>query len=144
MLLAPLNQTSGLQGLCDGSWSDLAGNDLGIGSGWKQSKQNQTPLCSDGTRGRSTLNHLIAALATQLHLCIAAFYVEPSGGEWQCVTYCRSPPARLHARPPAGRATARPPPRKHDGRSPAVPRRLPAVTRAFDAVWPLLTLNATS
>ena len=141
MLLAPLYQTSGLQGLCNGSWSDLAGDDLGIGSGWKQSKQNQTPLCSDGTRGRSTLDHLIAALAMQLHVFIAAFSVELLGCEWHCVTYCRIPPARLRARPPAGRAAARPP-RKHDGRSPAVPRRLPAVTRAFGAVWPLLQLNA--
>ena len=73
MLLAPLYQTSGLQGLCNGSWSDLAGDDLGIGSGWRQSKQNQTPLCSDGTRGRSTLDHLIAALATQLPILMLPF-----------------------------------------------------------------------
>ena len=70
VLLAPLNQTSGLQGLYDGSCSDLAGNDLGNGSGWKQNKQDQTPLCSDEIRSRSTFNNQIAALTTQLHFLI--------------------------------------------------------------------------
>ena len=37
---AHLNQTGGLQGLCNVSCDDLADNDLGAGSGWQQSRQN--------------------------------------------------------------------------------------------------------
>ena len=44
-----LNQTSGLQGLCHVSGGFLAGNDPGTGSGWRQSRPNRTPLCSDKT-----------------------------------------------------------------------------------------------
>jgi hypothetical protein len=65
---APLNQTSGLQGHPGGGWGDLAGDDLGTGSGWKQSRQNQTPLCSDEIRSPSTTANLSTALATPLHL----------------------------------------------------------------------------
>ena len=36
---APLNQTSGLQDHFDEGWGDLAGNDLGTGSGWNQNTQ---------------------------------------------------------------------------------------------------------
>ncbi len=64
----PLNQTSGLQGHPGGGWGDLAGDDLGTGSGWKQSRQNQTPLCSDETRSPNTTANLSAALAAPLHL----------------------------------------------------------------------------
>lgn len=63
----PLNQTSGLQGHPGGGWGDLAGDDLGTGSGWKQSRQNQTPLCSDETRSPNTTANLSAALAAPLH-----------------------------------------------------------------------------
>ena len=31
------NRTGGLQGICNGSCDDLADNDLGAGSGWRQS-----------------------------------------------------------------------------------------------------------
>ena len=68
---APLNQTSGLQGHSGGGWGDLAGDDLGTGSGWKKSRQNQTPLCSDETRSSSTSANLHAALAAPLHLSSA-------------------------------------------------------------------------
>lgn len=68
MWWAPLNQTSGLQGHSGGGWGDLAGNDLGTGSGWKQSRQNQTPLCSDETRSPSSTANLHAALAAPLRL----------------------------------------------------------------------------
>ena len=34
------NQTGGLQGLYNVSCDGLADNDLGVGSGWQQSKQN--------------------------------------------------------------------------------------------------------
>ena len=54
-----------------GGWGDLAGNDLGTGSGWKQSRQNQTPLCSDETRSPSSIAHLDTALAARLHLLFA-------------------------------------------------------------------------
>ena len=40
---ALLNQTGGLQGLCNVSCDDLADNDLGTGSGWQQSRQNWMP-----------------------------------------------------------------------------------------------------
>ena len=99
--------------------------------------REQPPPSSDGARGRSTLDHMIAAFAVHFRIFILVFSVELLGGEWLCATYCRRPPARLRARPPAGRAAARPHPRKHDGRSPAVSRPLPAVRSAFDAVWSL-------
>ena len=47
MSTALLNQTSGPQGYCGVSCGILAGNDLGTGSGWQQSRPNRTPLCSD-------------------------------------------------------------------------------------------------
>ena len=43
MWRAHLNQTGGLQGLCNVSCDDLAENDLGAGSGWQQSRQNWRP-----------------------------------------------------------------------------------------------------
>ena len=43
MWRAHLNQTGGLQGLCNVSCDDLADNDLGAGSGWQQSRQNWMP-----------------------------------------------------------------------------------------------------
>ena len=46
MLKSHLNRTGGLQGFRNGSCDDLAGNDLGTGSGWRQSRQNQTPLAA--------------------------------------------------------------------------------------------------
>ena len=64
---APLKQTGGLQGHFGGGWGDLAGNDLGTDSGWKQSRQNQTPLRGDETRSPSPTAHLDTALAAQLH-----------------------------------------------------------------------------
>ena len=64
---APLKQTSGLQGHFGEGWGDLAGNDLGTDSGWKQSRQNQTPLRGDETRSASPTAHLDTALAAQLH-----------------------------------------------------------------------------
>ena len=76
---APLNQTSGLQGHSGGGWGDLAGNDLGTGSGWKQSRQNQTPLCSDETRSPSTTASLRAALAATLHLSFVLLTLGPCG-----------------------------------------------------------------
>ena len=89
------------------------------------------------------LDHLIAALATQLHLLSASISVELLGGEWHCVTYCRRPPACPPARPQVvPQLFSRR--ENNDDRSPDVLRRLPAVTRSFDAVWPLLLLNATS
>ena len=60
-----------MQGHFGGGWGDLAGNDLGTGSGWKQSRQNQTPLCSDETRSSSSTAHLDTALAARLHLLFA-------------------------------------------------------------------------
>jgi hypothetical protein len=50
---APLNQNSGLQGCSSASRGTLAGNDLGIDRGWKQSRPSQTPLRSDETRSRN-------------------------------------------------------------------------------------------
>jgi hypothetical protein len=64
---APLNPTSGVQGHSGGGWGNLAGNDLGTGSGWKQSKQNQTPRRRDETRSQSAIANLRAAAATPLH-----------------------------------------------------------------------------
>jgi hypothetical protein len=40
MWRAHFNQTGGLQKLYNVSCDGLAGNDLGTGSGWEQSKQN--------------------------------------------------------------------------------------------------------
>ena len=60
--------TSGLQGHFGGGWGDLAGNDLGTGSGWKQSRQNQTPLRSDEIKSPNSTAHLDTALAARLHL----------------------------------------------------------------------------
>ena len=79
MWWAPLNQTSGLQGHSGGGWGDLAGNDLGTGSGWKQSRQNQTPLRSDETRSPSTTANLHAALAAPLHLSFVLLTLGPCG-----------------------------------------------------------------
>ena len=64
---APLKQTSGLQGHLGGGRGDLASNDLGTDSGWKQSRQNQTPLRGDETRSPNPTVHLDTALAAQLH-----------------------------------------------------------------------------
>jgi hypothetical protein len=41
-----LNRTDGLQGLRNGSCDDLPCNGSGTGSGWQQSKHNQTPLAA--------------------------------------------------------------------------------------------------
>ena len=45
--------------------------DLCLAVRWKQSRQNQTPLCSDETRSPSSTAHLGTALAAQLHLLFA-------------------------------------------------------------------------
>ena len=49
VLMAYPGQASSLQGSHDVSCDILAGDDLGIGSGWQQSKQNQALLAVEGT-----------------------------------------------------------------------------------------------
>jgi hypothetical protein len=65
------NQTSELQSHFSGGWGDLAGNDLGTGSGWKHSRQNRTPLCSDETRSPNSIAHIDTPLAARFHLFFA-------------------------------------------------------------------------
>ena len=49
VLMAYPGQAGSLQGSHDVSCDILAGDDLGIGSGWQQSKQNQALLAVEGT-----------------------------------------------------------------------------------------------
>ncbi len=60
-------QASGQQGPSGGGLGNLAGSDLGTGSGWKQRRQNQAPLRSDETRSPSATANLRAAFVAPLH-----------------------------------------------------------------------------
>ncbi len=62
----PLSPTVGLSGRSGGGLGNLAGSDLGTGSGWQQSKQQRTPLRIDETKSPSATANLRAALAAPL------------------------------------------------------------------------------
>jgi len=61
-----LNRTGGLQGLRNGSCHELADNDLGTGSGWRQSRQNQAPLAAMRSCDGMRCQHHCRALKTHL------------------------------------------------------------------------------
>ncbi|MGB2340997.1 MAG: hypothetical protein ACPH9K_08400, partial [Candidatus Poseidoniaceae archaeon] len=61
------NQAAGLQGLLCVDRGALAVKDLGIGSGWQQSRQNWMPAAVVGQRIRMESSGLCCVEAVQLH-----------------------------------------------------------------------------
>ena len=61
------NQAAGLQGLLCVNRDFLAVNDLGIGSGWQQSRQNWMPAAVVGQRIRMESSGLYNVEAASLH-----------------------------------------------------------------------------
>ena len=67
------NQAAGLQGLLCVNRDFLAVNDLGIGSGWQQSRQNWMPAAVVGQRIRMESRGLCNVEAAPLHSVLCFF-----------------------------------------------------------------------
>ena len=73
VLMANPDQASSLQGSHSVNCDILALNDLGIGSGWQQSKQNQALLAVVGTLARTGCSLLSSAELSSLRLFFLFF-----------------------------------------------------------------------
>ena len=83
VLMANPDQASSLQGSHSVDCDILALNDLGTGSGWQQSKQNQAPLAVVGKLARTGCSHLSSVELSSLRL----FYLFCGSHRKRCRPY---------------------------------------------------------